>query len=91
MTRHAAITGWGHAIPDTVVDNAFFESRVDTSDEWIVERTGIRQRRIATPTETTASLASTAARRVTERTTSMCLVNCWGCLRRRSRSLKRKA
>jgi 3-oxoacyl-[acyl-carrier-protein] synthase-3 len=52
-----AIVGWGTAVPDGRVTNADLEARVDTSDEWIVERSGIRERRIAAPGETTASLA----------------------------------
>ena len=42
----AVITGWGTALPDTVVTNADLEARLDTTDEWIVERSGIRERRI---------------------------------------------
>jgi 3-oxoacyl-[acyl-carrier-protein] synthase-3 len=53
----ASIAGWGTAVPDTRLTNADLERRVDTSDEWIVERTGIRERRIAGKHETTASLA----------------------------------
>jgi len=53
----AAIAGWGTAIPDHIRTNADLEERVDTSDEWIRERTGIRERRVAAPSETTASLA----------------------------------
>jgi 3-oxoacyl-[acyl-carrier-protein] synthase-3 len=53
----ACITGWGTAIPGRRLTNAELETRVETSDEWIVERTGIRERRIARPGETTASLA----------------------------------
>ncbi len=41
----AAITGWGCALPDKVVTNADYEARLDTSDTWITERTGIRERR----------------------------------------------
>jgi 3-oxoacyl-[acyl-carrier-protein] synthase III len=55
----AAITGWGSALPDKVVTNADFEARLDTSDEWIVERTGIRERRHG---GTTQGLAVEAAR-----------------------------
>jgi 3-oxoacyl-[acyl-carrier-protein] synthase-3 len=51
------ITGWGTALPDKVLTNADLESILDTSDEWIVERTGIHERRIG---GTTASLASEA-------------------------------
>jgi len=53
----ASIAGWGFAVPDQRLTNADLERRVDTTDAWIVERTGIRERRIAAPTETTASLA----------------------------------
>ncbi|TNE52820.1 MAG: ketoacyl-ACP synthase III [Sphingomonadales bacterium] len=54
--------GSGSALPAKVVTNAELAERVDTSDEWIVERTGIRQRYIAGEGETTASLATDAAR-----------------------------
>ena len=57
----ACITGWGAAVPDGRVTNADLERRVDTTDEWIVDRTGIRERRVATGGETTASLAIAAA------------------------------
>jgi len=57
----SSIVGWGTALPDGRLTNADLEARVDTSDEWIVERTGIRERRIAGPDDTTASLGTTAA------------------------------
>jgi len=53
----AAIAGWGTAVPESRLTNQDLEQRVETSDEWIVERTGIRERRVAMPGETTASLA----------------------------------
>ncbi|HEU5302151.1 MAG TPA: beta-ketoacyl-ACP synthase III [Acidimicrobiia bacterium] len=53
----ACIAGWGTAVPEGRLTNRDLEQRVETSDEWIVERTGIRERRIAAPAETTASLA----------------------------------
>jgi len=53
----AAIVGWGNAVPEQRLTNADLEQRVDTTDEWIVERTGIRERRVAGVGETTASLA----------------------------------
>lgn len=53
----ACIAGWGTAVPEGRLTNHDLEQRVETSDEWIVERTGIRERRIAAPAETTASLA----------------------------------
>jgi 3-oxoacyl-[acyl-carrier-protein] synthase-3 len=58
---NATIVGHGVAIPDGRLTNADLEARVDTSDAWIVERTGIRERRIAGPDESTATLAVTAA------------------------------
>lgn len=58
---NAAIAGWGVAIPERRLTNADLEARVETSDQWIVERTGIRERRIAADDETTASLGATAA------------------------------
>lgn len=45
-----AITGWGMALPDNVVTNADFEARLDTSDAWIRERTGIKERRMGSST-----------------------------------------
>jgi len=53
----ACISGWGTAVPEQRVTNADLEERVDTTDAWIVERTGIRERRVAAPTDTTGSLA----------------------------------
>lgn len=46
-SRRTTITGWGTAVPGTVLTNAELEELVDTSDDWIRERTGIRERRIA--------------------------------------------
>jgi 3-oxoacyl-[acyl-carrier-protein] synthase-3 len=53
----ACIAGWGTAVPEERLTNADLEQRVDTTDAWIVERTGIRERRVAAEGETTASLA----------------------------------
>ncbi|MBY0520150.1 MAG: ketoacyl-ACP synthase III [Sphingomonas sp.] len=58
----AVIAGTGSALPKRCVLNAELAERVDTSDEWIVERTGIRMRYIAGEGETTATLATDAAR-----------------------------
>ena len=62
----SVIRGSGSALPVRVVTNADLEERVETSDEWIVERTGIRQRYMAGEGETTSSLATEAARRALE-------------------------
>jgi 3-oxoacyl-[acyl-carrier-protein] synthase-3 len=56
----ASISGWGAAAPDGRLTNADLEQLVETSDQWIVERTGIRERRIASADESTASLAIAA-------------------------------
>lgn len=56
------VRGFGTALPKRVMTNRDFESIVETSDEWIAQRTGIRQRHIAADGETTASLGAAAAR-----------------------------
>jgi len=60
------VLGTGSALPRRIVTNADLAQMVDTSDEWIVERTGIRQRHIASDDETTSSLAIDAARAAIE-------------------------
>lgn len=60
-TRRSVIKGTGSALPRTRVSNAELAKRVDTTDEWIVERTGIKFRHIAEDDETTSSLAIEAA------------------------------
>ena len=62
MTRRAVIAGTGSALPRRIVTNDELAETIDTSDKWIVERTGIRMRHIASEGETTASLAADAAR-----------------------------
>ncbi len=63
MSRRAAVLGVGSALPRRRVSNDELAAQVDTTDQWIVERTGIRSRYIAGDGETTASLATDAARR----------------------------
>lgn len=58
----SVVRGFGAALPERVVTNRDLEDKVATSDEWIVQRTGIRQRYIAGESETTASLGEAAAR-----------------------------
>lgn len=67
MAKYAAITGWGSAVPERVLTNSDLEKLVDTSDEWITSRTGIKERHIVGEGETTATLAVTAARQALER------------------------
>lgn len=61
--RSVRISGWGSYVPERVLSNADLERLVDTSDEWIRTRTGIRERRVAAPHETTATLGAIAAKR----------------------------
>lgn len=64
--RRSVIVGTGSALPRRAVSNAELAEKVDTSDEWIVERTGISNRHIADADETTSSLATDAARKAIE-------------------------
>jgi 3-oxoacyl-[acyl-carrier-protein] synthase-3 len=63
MTKYARITGWGKYVPDRVLTNFDLEKMVDTSDEWIRTRTGIRERHIAAPGETCSTMSVAAARK----------------------------
>ncbi len=63
---YAHIVGWGMAVPDRVLTNDDIATFVDTTDEWIRARTGIRERRIASERETTATLGLRAAQRALE-------------------------
>jgi 3-oxoacyl-[acyl-carrier-protein] synthase III len=58
--RRAAITGVATYVPERVVTNADLARTLDTSDEWIVTRTGIRERRRAAPGETTSAMGAEA-------------------------------
>lgn len=60
--QNAVITGWGFYAPSRVMTNADFEKLVDTNDQWIVERTGIKERRFAAEGETTSTMSTLAAR-----------------------------
>lgn len=64
--RPVAITGTGKYVPEKVLTNADLQRIVDTSNEWIIERTGIKERRIAAPGEATSDLAVKAARAALE-------------------------
>ena len=64
--RRSVLIGTGSALPKRVMTNADVAGFVETSDEWIVERSGIRQRYVAGPDETTSSLATAAARAALE-------------------------
>lgn len=66
MTRRSVIVGTGSALPPRRVSNAELAERVETTHEWIVERTGIEARHIAGDGETTATLATEAAKKALE-------------------------
>ncbi len=61
--RHATVAGLGSVLPERVVPNEWFESFIETSDEWIRERTGIAERHFASDGQTTSDLATDATRR----------------------------
>jgi 3-oxoacyl-[acyl-carrier-protein] synthase-3 len=61
MSLPVSVCGWGTAVPEHRLSNADLEQTVDTNDAWILERTGIRERRIAAPEETSATLGTMAA------------------------------
>ena len=58
---YGRIIGWGKAVPDKILTNADLEKMVDTTDEWIVTRSGIRERRIAPEGVNTSTLSVLAA------------------------------
>ncbi len=62
MTRRAVVKGVGHYLPERVVPNAEFEKSLDTSNEWIISRSGIERRHFAAEGETTSDLATHAAK-----------------------------
>lgn len=64
---YGSITGWGHYAPPKVLTNADLAEMVDTSDEWIQSRSGIRERHIAGDGETTSTMSTEAAKRAMER------------------------
>ena len=64
--RHAHVVGWGMAVPDRVLTNVELTTMVETSEEWILQRTGIAERRIAGEGETTFTLSLQAARNALE-------------------------
>ena len=65
--RFVRISGWGKYLPERIMPNSELAELVDTSDEWIRARTGIGERRVAAPEETTCTLAVHAARAALER------------------------
>ncbi|MDH5766639.1 MAG: 3-oxoacyl-ACP synthase, partial [Gammaproteobacteria bacterium] len=66
MTTYARITGTGSYLPEKIVTNLDLEKTVDTTDQWIRERTGIEQRHVAADGEVTSDLATAAAKNAME-------------------------
>ena len=66
LSSHAHVIGWGKYVPQRVLNNGELSELVDTSDEWIRTRTGIRERHLAEDGETTADMAVEAARQALE-------------------------
>ena len=62
MTRRAVVKGVGHYLPQRVVENSEFEDTLDTTDEWITSRSGIKRRHFAAEGETTSDMGIAAAR-----------------------------
>ncbi|HDQ73586.1 MAG TPA: ketoacyl-ACP synthase III [Chloroflexi bacterium] len=67
MNRYGRITGWGKAVPERVLTNHDLEKMVDTSDEWIVTRTGIRERHIAGEDEMVSTMSVEACQKALAR------------------------
>ncbi|MEQ8363847.1 MAG: beta-ketoacyl-ACP synthase III [Cyclobacteriaceae bacterium] len=66
--KHSKIVGLGHHVPETVISNQYLSNVIDTTDEWITERTGIKQRRWIDPAkDTVANMAAKASRMALER------------------------
>src|SRR6187455_1146659 len=66
--RYSKIVGLGHHVPETVITNEYLSTIMDTTNEWIVERTGIKERRYIDPTkDTVANMAAKATRMALER------------------------
>lgn len=64
---YSRVTGWGMYVPQTIITNHDLAARLDTTDEWIVQRSGIRERRMAEAHETTSTMSVEAGRRALER------------------------
>ena len=66
MTKRAVITGVGHYLPKRIVPNSEFEKNLNTSDDWITTRSGIRRRHFSNEDETTSKMAVLAAKQAIE-------------------------
>ena len=66
MTKRAVITGVGHYLPKRIVPNSEFEKTLNTSDDWIITRSGIKQRHFSNEDETTSKMAILAGEKAIE-------------------------
>ena len=66
MTKRAVITGVGHYLPKRIVPNSEFEKTLNTSDDWIITRSGIRRRHFSNEDETTSKMAVLAGKQAIE-------------------------
>jgi len=66
VTRYSALLGTGGYLPERILTNEEISRTVDTTHEWIMERTGIAERRIAGPTETASSMGEMAYKDIYE-------------------------
>jgi 3-oxoacyl-[acyl-carrier-protein] synthase-3 len=67
------ISGIGHFVPQTIIHNSWFEDKIDTTDAWIFEKVGIRERRMIDARETTSDLAVKASLKAIYRVKSFSL------------------
>lgn len=67
MPKYAHVVGWGKGLPSKTLTNAELEKTLDTTDAWIQEHTGIRERRVAGPGEYVSTLSVTASKMALER------------------------
>ena len=71
--RHSKIVGLGHHVPDSVITNEYLSTLMETNNAWIIERTGIEQRRWMDPAkDTVANMAAKATRMALEREPNRC-------------------
>ena len=66
MTKRAVITGVGHYLPKRIIPNSEFEKTLNTSDDWIITRSGISQRHFSNEDETTSKMAILAGKQAIE-------------------------
>ena len=89
--RHAKITAVSHYVPERRVSNKDLEKIIDTSDQWIFERTGIRERRVAEKGQATSDLATIAAKRLCEKREIRNLNRCYSTFDHKRRDARNRS